>query len=174
MLRCSALKSATKKSSGRKMSAHNLDSARTIGVMAPCKFDADNNALKRLKKMARDNKIELTSITYYLSDKLPDNVISDPGKILFSNKECNWFGKPTASEVQNFIRSELDILIDLTSEECFPMHYIVVASKASFKIGRCAYANNPYDFMIASGRSMSDDEFIQTLSAYLSKFEQNK
>ena len=123
--------------------------------------------------MAKNNKIELTLLTYYHSDKLPDNVIPDPGKVLLSKNECNWFGKPTVAEALNFTCSDLDILIDLTSEECFPMQYIVVASKASFKVGRCAYSNNPYDFMVASGPSMTDEEFVQTLSTYLSKFEQN-
>ena len=169
-----ALKSALKKSAGRKVSAHNLGSARTMGVMTTFKSDADNNALKKLKKMAKDNKIEFKSLMYYPFDKLPDNVIPDPGKVLFSDKECNWFGKPTASEVQYFLGAELDMLIDLTSEECFVMHYIVVASKATFKIGRCAYDDNPYDFTIAPGSGTTDEEFVQTLSTYLSKFEQSE
>ena len=168
------LKSSLKNSSGRKVQLNNFGIAKSMAVITPFKFDPENNALMRLKKIAKDNKIEFKLLVYYHQGKLPDNVIPDPGKILFSDGECNWFGKPTASEVQYFLGAELHMLIDLTSEECFVMHYIVVASKATFKIGRCAYDDNPYDFTIAPGSGTTDEEFVQTLSTYLSKFEQSE
>ncbi|MDR2466627.1 MAG: hypothetical protein LBD35_04465 [Prevotellaceae bacterium] len=127
----------------------------------------------RLKRIAKDNKIEFRLLVYYHREKLPDNVIPDPGKILISKQECNWFGKPISPEVQDFINLKLDILIDLTSENCFVTHYITNASNAALKIGSFAYDDNPYDFMITSDYSMSDEKFVQTLESYLSKFQRN-
>jgi hypothetical protein len=128
----------------------------------------------RLKRIAKDNKIEFKLVVYYHQEKLPDNVIPDPGKILFSDRECNWFGKPTIPEVQDFINLKLDILIDLTSEDCFTTYYITSASHATFKIGRYVYSENPYDFMITSDCNMSDEKFVQAIESYLAKFQRSK
>ena len=153
---------------------NNFGIAKSMAVITPFKFDPENNALMRLKKIAKDNKIEFKLLVYYHQGKLPDNVIPDPGKILFSDGECNWFGKPAIREVQDFINLKLDILIDLTADDCFVTHYIAVASQAAFKIGRYAYGDNPYDFMITSDYSMSDEKFVQALESYLEKFQRSK
>ncbi|MDR2467042.1 MAG: hypothetical protein LBD35_06575 [Prevotellaceae bacterium] len=163
-----------KKSSGRKVEVNNFSNAKSMAVITPFKFDPENNALMRLKKIAKDNRIEFKLLVYYQQGKLPDNVIPDPGKILFSDRECNWFGKPTIPEVQDFINLKLDILIDLTSEKCFVTQYIATASSAKFKVGRFAYGDNPYDFMVTSDYSMSDEKFVQALESYLAKFQGSK
>ena len=167
-----AISSVQKKSAGRKVISHSLKTARTIGIMTTAKFEEENDILKRFKKIARDNKLELKSLIYYPEDRIPDKVISDPGKILFNSKQCNWYGKPQAQEVIQFISIDFDILLDLTPEECFPLQFVMASSKANFKVGCCTtYRSNPFDFLMSAAPGTPIEEFIHTLCEYLSKFK---
>lgn len=139
--------------------------------MMSYKFDVENNALTRLKGVIKNNRIETKMLIYYPQNKLPDNVISSPNKILFSDKETTWIGRPKLTEVQDFLNEEFDLLIDMSSDECFPLHYAAVFSKAAFKVGRMSYPDSPYDFLLMGEEHADDEKFIKDLELYLAKFK---
>ena len=52
----------------------------------------------------------------------------------FCKSDLNWYGRPT-NEVQQFIESDFDILIDLELEPVLALKYILKSSNAKMKVG---------------------------------------
>lgn len=160
------IKKAVALSAKRKVTAHNFETTKTMGVMLPFRSDMDD-VMNRLKKIAKDNGIETTFAIYFAQDKLPESAESVQSRIVFSNKECNWFGRPKSPEITGFIKTPFDILIDLSSEIWFPLQYIAITSHANFKIGRLNGEINPYDFLLVG--SNTEEQFVKDLETYLHK-----
>ena len=52
----------------------------------------------------------------------------------FYHKDLNWYYKPQNYIIDNFIKTEYDILINLCDSSCIPIKYLVASSLARFKI----------------------------------------
>jgi hypothetical protein len=152
------------------VTAHNFSTARRIGVIFP--FFADMNKIAALlKTIATKYKLQLHTVIYF-DDKLEMNVLSTEREIWFSDKACNWFGKPKMTDIDNFIDERFDILVDLSTKTYFSLQYISIKSKADFKIGRISEESVPYDLVITG----CDTEkcFMEKLEFYLQKINTNK
>ena len=66
----------------------------------------------------------------------------------FSNEELNWYGKPQGMVIDNFLKEDFDILIDLTLTKFYPLTYLAVASPSKFKVGRTRTDVDVFDFKI--------------------------
>jgi len=161
-----ALNAVSTASSKRKVEGRNFETTKIMGVVLPFRSDMDN-VMNRIKTIAKENKIETTFLIYFPQDKLPETAFPTPSRIIFSNKECNWYGKPNDQDINNFIKRKFDILIDLSPEVWFPLQYTSAASCANFKIGRIDEEINPYDFLLLG--SKTEDNFIKDLELYLHK-----
>lgn len=154
----------------RNLKGTNFQTAKSLGLVMCYKFDLENNALTRIKQIVEENNIKMSMLVYYPEKKLPENVESSSDKLVFSNKECNWVGKPKIKEVSDFLNQEFDLLIDMSSVNYFQLQYIVSMSKASFKIGQVDYENKPYDLQVKNDEN-NDEKFINDLELYLPKFK---
>jgi hypothetical protein len=86
----------------------------------------------------------------------------------FTNKELDFFMEPAGEQVQNFIKRDFDILIDLEKETPLPLRYVMQASKARFKVGYHSQENEYlYDLMIRTGNQTTFDEYIKQVNHYL-------
>ena len=170
LFRKNCIGAATKRSRLKTVTAHNFDTARKVGVISP--FLADMNKIAAmLKTIAGKYKLQLHTVIYF-DDKLEMNVLSTQYEIWFSDKACNWFGKPKMTDINNFIDARFDILVDLSTKTYFPLQYISIKSKADFKIGRINDASVPYDLVITG----CDTEkcFMDKLEYYLNKINTDK
>ncbi|MDR1896451.1 MAG: hypothetical protein LBR10_06640 [Prevotellaceae bacterium] len=168
IFRKQCLKTALARMAQRKVVAHNFATTKTMGVMLPFNVEIDE-ILGTFKKIAKENKTEVIFIIYFPQEKLPEDVRSTYSKIMFSDQECNWFGKPAMMEITDFINKKFDILIDLSSKIWFPLQYIAISSKADFKIGRINEEINPYDFLLLG--CDTEKQFINELETYLHKIK---
>jgi hypothetical protein len=85
---------------------------------------------------------------YVDSKKLIDHYLYRKGFDFFCKNDLNWYYKPVSSQTEKFINEPFDILINLSLEYQFPIHYVCSASKASFKTGRYSPTDTSLDFMI--------------------------
>jgi hypothetical protein len=168
ILRNKQFESAVTHSKKRKALAHNFETTKTMGVIFPFHFNMDI-VLNALKNIANEHDIVITFLIYFPQDKLPEGTEINASRIFFSNNECNWFGKPKTVEINNFINTNFNILIDLSSKLWFPLQYIAASSHANFKIGRIDEHNNPYDFLLLG--SNSEEQFIKDLETYINKIK---
>ena len=85
----------------------------------------------------------------------------------FSNKDLNWYYKPQNYIIDNFVKKEYDILINLCDSNCIPIKYLVASSIAHFKIGRYEDNYTIYDLMIELNKDKSIDKLMQEIKHYL-------
>ncbi|MDR2026920.1 MAG: hypothetical protein LBQ01_05085 [Prevotellaceae bacterium] len=168
-MRAKCLKNALVRAGKRKEYAHNFETAKTMGVIYPFNISMDV-VLSVLNRIAKQYDIELVFMIYFPQDKLPEGIgENSPSRIVFSNNECNWFGKPETAGINSFINTEFDIFIDLSSRQWFPLQYIAISSHALFKIGRINGTDSPYSLVLLG--SESEERFIKDLETYLYKIK---
>ena len=65
--------------------------------------------------------------------------------MIFYKKDLNWYYKPQNYIIDNFIKKEYDILINLCDSSIIPIKYLVASSLAHFKIGQFEDGFEIYD-----------------------------
>ena len=86
----------------------------------------------------------------------------------FYLKDLNWYKKPQNYIIDNFIKKEYDILINLCDSSCIPIKYLVASSVARFKIGQHEEGYEIYDLMI----SLKDDKSLEKLMSEIKHYLQ--
>jgi hypothetical protein len=169
ILKNKCLKDAVNRAKKKDRIAHNFETAKTMGVIYPSNINM-NAVLDVLKDIANRYNIKVEIIIYYSPNELPEIGQSDLPQIFFSDDKCNWFGKPVTADVNNFIKTNFNILIDLSTTALFPLQYIAATSHADFKIGRIKdETNDLYDFVLLG--SKNEEWFIKDLETYLYKIK---
>jgi len=108
------------------------------------------------------------ALGFYDQKELPPMRFSKLGLDFFTRKDLNWYQKPNAPIVKNFVQREFDILIDLHMVNSIPFRYIVASSKANFKIGKYERLSTPfYDFMLSVSDETKFPQFLEQVNHYL-------
>ena len=135
-------------SAERKITLCTLSEAKSIGII----FDATEyisfEIVRDLVKQLSVNSVSISVLGYVDSKKLIDHYLYRKGFDFFCRNDLNWYYKPVASQTEQFINEPFDILINLSLDYLFPIHYISSSSKASFKTGRYSSTDTALDFMI--------------------------
>jgi len=63
-------------------------------------------------------------------------------------KDINWLGFPHSGAVETFIKTDFDLLINVSTVPCFPIDVIAALSVASFKMGWDLNGYGFYDLTI--------------------------
>lgn len=126
----------------------NINEIKTAGILFDATHLVSYDVVKNFLKTLNDKQIDVSVIGFVNSKYLIDHYLYRKGFIFLTKKDINWYGKPDLSLVKSFINKEFDVLFDLTLEECFPLKYIAVMSKAKLKVGKYSESNNYLDLMI--------------------------
>ena len=151
----------------RRQSVH-FEKARTIGLI----FEGTNldqreqveSFAARLKRAGK--KVRMMAFM--------DNKVDNSGFVFknFNRNDLDFSGCPVKSEeVRQFMDMNLDILINLSKDSRDVLNYILVGSKAKFRVGPYEPEAGWYELMIdlPAGRSLHD--FIKQVEVYLNKME---
>ncbi|MFN8236929.1 MAG: hypothetical protein U0T77_02065 [Chitinophagales bacterium] len=87
---------------------------------------------------------------------------------LITNKDVNWYGKPTGSNPESILHSPLDLLINFHTEYCLPFEFLCATSSAKFRVGfrpDSTIAN--YDLILIPKENKEISNLIQNLENYL-------
>ncbi len=150
----------------------SYNDAKSIGILYDSTNENHYNLVKKYVRMMReqDHK-EVLALGYFDGKDLPPMRFAKLGLDFFTRKDLNWYFKPIAPVVKNFVQREFDILIDLHTGNNVPFRFIVASSKASFKIGKYDHLSVPfYDFMLSVSDSLSFPQFIEQVNHYLISF----
>jgi len=147
----------------------NLDNAKTIGIVYILEDEATYNHITRFVKLLQDKQITVKAIGYFEGNIRPIYAIEKLSLDFYDKKDLNWFNKPSGSYVNDFMKMEFDILIDLSLVDIFQTKYISTLSKSKFKVGKGGEFNKEiFDLMIDINSKTSLDEFITLIIHYLS------
>jgi hypothetical protein len=132
----------------RKINLCTLAEAKKIGIIYNATEYISFEIVRDLVKQLSGNSVSITVLGYVDSKKLIDHYLYRKGFDFFCKTDLNWYYKPVSSQTEQFINEPFDILLNLSLDYQFPIHYISSASKASFKTGRYSTADTSLDFMI--------------------------
>lgn len=151
----------------RKNKLYNFDTARNIGIIFNATQLEMYEKTKSLIKPLTDKGINVMALGFVDSKYVLDYYTYVKGFNFFSKKNLNWYGKPVNPIVDEFIKREFDILIDMSLEDYFPVHYIAALSKARFKVGWYVTKNSYYDLMIDISANKNLDFYISQINHYM-------
>lgn len=147
----------------------NLDDAKSVGIIYILEDEATYNQITRFIKLLQDKQITVKAIGYFEGNIRPIYAIEKLSLDYYDKKDLNWFNKPKSSYVNDFVKMEFDILIDLSLTDIFQTKYISTFSKSKFKVGKGGDFNKEiFDLMIDINYKTTLDEFITLIIHYLS------
>jgi hypothetical protein len=132
----------------RKISLCTLSEAKNIGIIYDATEYISFEIVRDLVKQLSNASISFMVLGYVDSKKLIDHYLYRKGFDFFCRNDLNWYYKPVSSQTEQFINEPFDILMNLSLDYKFPIHYISSASKATFKTGRYSLTDDSLDFMI--------------------------
>ena len=145
---------------------HNLENTKTLGILY--KYESKHSAdfISKLFQEFSSYGIRCEAIGYYNDKNLPLEYAPKASHIVICQVDLMWSGIPKADEVEKFINTEFDILLDLSRSNVLIFRYISSLSKAEFKIGSFHYEKDPYDFVFIEETS-SDQSFVDQVFKFL-------
>ena len=145
-----------------------LSEVKSAGVL----FDINEpNILDTIKKFSEylDNKsIKFSALAVnYTKSQFPEGFVDFRIKTV-NRDSFNSIGLPIGETVFDFLNHGYDLYIDLSDKYTFTFDYISRLSKASFRVGRMSYDDNPFDLVLANEPGATSRHFIDSLIHYLS------
>jgi len=145
----------------------NLEKAQRITILFDGTLPKDIKLVKKFVSKLSKGK-EMVSVLGYVNEK--DKSFEHMSSLhfdFFSNQELNWYGKPEGVVIENFLKEDYDILIDLSLMKFYPLTYLTVASPAKFKVGRHREDLNVFDLTIDDKRESNLENLINEVHHYL-------
>lgn len=136
---------------------------RTVGILADSRlfgsYDISRNLSKKLG-------IESKNFEIIIFENLKDDFVAQHYNT-FTEKAFGMYGKIKAQNLQDFVKTSYDLLINFSSQSNVYLNLVALQSVAKFKVG---FANDDlkemYDFMIdVEGNKI--DIFTDELAKYL-------
>jgi hypothetical protein len=109
----------------RKVVLCSPDQVKKVGILW---HEKDVKAIQFLQDFFRNRNAIVRFLCFSEAKLTTDsNVIT--------RKDTNWLGFPTGGAVETFLSADFDLLINITTQPCFPLEVITALSGAAFKIG---------------------------------------
>lgn len=137
----------------------NLDDATSVGILYDATSEEQVRFIQPFVTYFFDLKKEVKALGFVDANELSYCHIPKLQYDFFYKKDLNWYYKPENYIIDNFIKKEYDILINLCDSSVIPIKYLVASSIARFKIGIYEEDYEIYDLMI----SLKDDRSMQRL-----------
>jgi hypothetical protein len=137
----------------------NLDNAQSIGILYDATSEEQIKMVKPFVSYFFDLKKDVKALGYVNSKQLSFHHTPKLQYDFFYQKDLNWYYKPQNYIIDNFVKKEYDILINLCDSSIIPIKYLVASSIAHFKIGVHEENYEIYDLMI----SLKDDKSMEKL-----------
>ena len=137
----------------------NLDNAQSIGILYDATSEEQIKMVKPFVSYFFDLKKYVKALGYVNSKQLSFHHTPKLQYDFFYQKDLNWYYKPQNYIIDNFVKKEYDILINLCDSSIIPIKYLVASSIAHFKIGIHEENYEIYDLMI----SLKDDKSMEKL-----------
>lgn len=114
---------------------NNLKNAHKIGIVWDGSYISDFKHINRLYSRMLEKGIQVDIVCYYPGKVLPDEYTALRYLTCFKRSDLNFFFLPAQDDLNEFISTPYEILIDINFKNQFPLLYVTSLSKAEFKIG---------------------------------------
>ena len=155
------------KSNKRTKAISNLENAKSIGILYEATDAAQIKKIEPFVKYFFELKKDVKALGYVNKKKLDNHHIPKLNYDFFYLKDLNWYYKPQNYIINNFVKKEYDILINLSDSNCIPIKYLVASSLAHFKIGQFEDGFEIYDLMIKLDKDKGKERLMEEIKHYL-------
>jgi hypothetical protein len=151
-----------------KVNDFKFDSIKSIGII----FDGDSKKINSLinslstEFKSKSGVVSIYLLAYNVDDVHKPDSIGVP-TVFFTDKDLNWYGKPKFKDVDNFIETPFDLLINLASNDTWAIKFSTLLSRAKFKVGKLEDNSDVYDFMVDNSNNLSTDNLHKLILDYL-------
>lgn len=146
----------------------NLNDAKTIGILFSVKNKSEYNKVSKFVEILHNQKKTIKALALVETENLKEQIMPKLTYDLFSSKNLNWFKKPFGTFIDDFLKKDFDILINLDNSNTYPIKYILAQSHAKLKIGIDDAENTDYlDIMIKTKADSDLDFFMNEVIHYL-------
>lgn len=134
----------------------NIKEAENIGIIFNATHTVNYEIIKGLVKELHSKDISVTALGFVDSDNLIDHYLIRKGFDFFTHKNLNWYYRPVGEKISEFINQEFDILINLSLEKFLPLDFIILESRAKFKVGKMFDDHSAVDMMIDTSKEIEN------------------
>tara|TARA_B100001778_G_C18383616_1_gene536445 strand:+ start:74 stop:616 length:543 start_codon:yes stop_codon:yes gene_type:complete len=145
----------------------NIDNAKSVGILYEATTEKQVNEVKPFVEYFFKLKKDVKALGYVKSKQLSFHHTPKLQYDFFYEKDLNWHYKPQNYIINNFIKKEYDILINLCDSNCIPVKYLVASSQARFKIGQHEDGYEIYDLMISLKEDKSLIKLMHEIKHYI-------
>jgi hypothetical protein len=114
---------------------NSLRNAHKIGIVWDGDFVSNFQHITDLYQRLQARGIQVDIVCYYPGKILPDEYTALRYLTCIKRSDLNFFYIPDKDDINDFISTPYEILIDINFRNQFPLLYISGLSKAEFKIG---------------------------------------
>ena len=151
----------------RHKSVYNLKDAKSIGILFEATTKEQVKEVKPLVDYFFKLKKDVKAFGFVNSKRYEECHIPKLQYDFFNKKDLNWYYKPQNYIIENFVKKEYDILINLSNSDCIPIKYLVASSLAHFKIGQFEEGYEIYDLMIKLDKEKGKERLMEEIKHYL-------
>tara|TARA_B100001142_G_scaffold193013_1_gene191985 strand:+ start:1029 stop:1571 length:543 start_codon:yes stop_codon:yes gene_type:complete len=145
----------------------NIDTAESIGILYEATSEEQIKQIKPFVDYFFQLKKDVKALGYVNAKELSFHHTPKLQYDFFYQKDLNWHYKPQNYIIDNFIKTEYDILINLCDSNCIPVKFLVASSLARFKIGQHEEGYEIYDLMIALKEDKSLEKLMYEIKHYI-------
>jgi hypothetical protein len=161
------LKQRLKKTKRRKK-FNNLHNSHKIGIVWDGSNIADFEAITAFYQEMQKINIQVDIVCYYPKNILPDEYTLIRYLTCVKKSDLNFLFIPQSVDIDEFINTPYEILIDINNNNYFPAKYITVLSRAEFKVGAESSAySDKLDMTIKITRKYDPAYYLQQVKYYL-------
>jgi len=147
-----------------------FEDAKTFGILFDATEPEHRQAIKRYVQFLKQQGKQVKVLAFLNENQKQENFTFKH----FSRKELDWVLRPLGNEVDEFINTPFDFLINICLKANQPLEYISTLSKAHTRVG--PYTDKPYSFdlMIETQEQSNIQYFIKQLEYFLSRMNRKK
>ena len=145
----------------------NINDAKSIGILYDATLEEDVNRIKPFVDYFFNLRKDVKALGYVNAKQLSFHHTPRLQYDFFYQKDLNWYYKPQNYIIDNFIKKEYDILINLCDSTCIPVKYLVASSIAHFKIGKHEEGYEIYDLMINLKKDNTIEKLMYEIKHYI-------
>lgn len=151
----------------RNKSIFNFETSQLIGVVFKTDNQSDFEFVKKFLQFLAEQNNKVVALCYVDAKKVPDYYLLRKGFNFFSRNDLNFFFLPKTQSIVDFVERPFDILIDLSTDNNFPLNFISSLSKAKLKIGKLQRSRNCFDVMIDTSKNNNVQSLIEQIKHYV-------
>lgn len=154
----------------RKAKVTNFQAAKTAGVLFNVTDDADFNTIKHFLNFLIDKDIQVVTLGFVDDKEIPEAYLMRKGFNFFCQEDLSWYYIPKNANVDNFVKPQLDLFVDLSLQKKMPTTYVANLSNSSFKVGAKGVNEEAYDLMFDIEKERSIAYLIDQITHYVGSF----